>query len=329
MPAWSRATAMLTMTSPLGGDVLIPISLSANEGISETFEFDVQAVSQNGTIDPNQLIDKTVCVTLQSNGSPLRYFNGIVQSVSSQGAVRGQSAADTFYAYDLVLVPKLWFLGQTVDCRVYQQKTTVDILTSLFSDAGFTDSTLPSAGATRDYTVQFNETDLAFATRLMEEEGYFYFFEHTAGGHKLIVANQSTAFKDIAGATLQLRGAADQTLITGWARVVPTVRGKMTLKDYDPTTPDTKLQAEQPTKLGASGASKRDDFRWPANTFQSGTVTDRAKWDMEAAEARAALHEGSSQVRQAGRRQQVQAHQPPRHAVRRHLRPAHGKPQRQ
>ncbi len=193
-----------------------------------------------------------------------------------------------------MLVPRLWFLNQTVDCRVFQKKSAVDILTSLFSDAGFTDSTLPSAGATRDYTVQFNETDLAFATRLMEEEGCFYFFEHAADGHKLIVANQSTAFKDIAGATLQLRGAADQTLITGWARVVPTVRGKMTLKDYDPTTPDTKLQAEQPTKLGASGASKRDDFRWPANTFQSGTVTDRAKWDMEAAEARAALHEGSS-----------------------------------
>ncbi len=86
------------MTSPLGPDVLIPISLSAQEAISQPFQFDVHAVCQNGTIDPNALIDQTVCVTLQWIGTPLRYFHGIVQSVSSQGAVRGQSAADTFYA---------------------------------------------------------------------------------------------------------------------------------------------------------------------------------------------------------------------------------------
>ena len=281
MAAWSRATASLTMTSPAGADVLIPMSLHALEGLSQPFHFDVEVVSQNGAIDPNQLIDKAACVTLQSNGSPLRYFHGIVRSVASQGAVRGQSATDTYYGYSLVLVPRLWFLSQTVDCRVYQQKTTVAILSSMFSDAGFTDSTLPSPGATREYTVQFNESDLAFATRLMEEEGYFYFFEHSAGGHKLIVANQPSAFKDIAGATLQLRGAGDETLITDWSSVTPTVRGKMTLKDYDPTTPDTKLQAEQPTTLKASGAPQRDDFRWPANTFASGTVTDRSKWDMD------------------------------------------------
>ena len=294
MPTWTRANASLTMTSPLGTDVLIPTFLSAQEGISQTYFFDVHVVSQNGAVDPDKLLNQAVCVTLQASGTPVRYFHGIVQTVSSHGTARGQSA-DTYYVYRLVVVPRLWFLSQTVDCRVFQQKTTVDILKQMFTDAGLTDVTLPSPGAAREYTVQFNESDLTFATRLMEEEGYFYFFDHTASAHKLIIANAGTAFTDMAGApTMHLGGDADATFVTDWSRPALTARGKMTLKDYDPTKPDTLLKADKPTTLKTGGATQRDDFRWPANTFESGTVTNRAQWEMEAAEAHASLYEGGS-----------------------------------
>lgn len=292
MPTWTRANASLTMTSPLAADVLIPTFLSAREGISQTFFFDVHVVSQNGAVDPDRLLNQPVCITLQSSGVPVRYFHGIVQTVSSHGRARGQSA-DAYYVYRLVVVPRLWFLSQTVDCRVFQQKTTVDILKQMFTDAGLTEVTLPSPGAAREYTVQFNESDLSFATRLMEEEGYFYFFDHTASAHKLIIANQGTAFTEMAGApAMHLGGDADATFVTDWSRPALTARGKMTLKDYDPTKPDTLLKADKPTTLKTAGTAQRDDFRWPANTFESGTVTNRAQWEMEAAEAHASLYEG-------------------------------------
>jgi type VI secretion system secreted protein VgrG len=293
VPVWSRVTALLTMTSPLGADVLIPTVLSATEGISQPFQFDVHVVSQLGVIDPDRLLNQAVCIGLQAEGKPLRYFHGIVQSMSSHGSIRGQ-ANDEYYVYRLVLVPRLWFLGQTIDCRVYQEKSAADILHSLFSDAGVTDvGPLPS-GSLRDYTVQFNESDLSFAARLMEEEGYFYFFEHSAGGHRLVVANQASAFKDIAGAPLHLGGDSDATFVTGWSRPVQTARGKMKLKDYDPEKPDTLLQAEKTTTLKTAGHPQRDDFRWPANSFQNATITDRSQWEMEAAEAQTALFKGSS-----------------------------------
>jgi type VI secretion system secreted protein VgrG len=294
MPTWTRAKASLTMTSPLAADVLIPTFLSAQEGISQTYFFDIHVVSQNGAIDPDKLLNQPACLTLQSGGAPIRYFHGIVQTVSSLGNIRGQ-ASDAYYVYRLVLVPRLWFLSQTVDCRVFQQKTTVDILKQMFTDAGLTEVTLPPPGATREYTVQFNESDLTFATRLMEEEGYFYFFDHTAANHKLIIANQPSAFTEIAGApAMHLGGDGDATFVTDWSRPALTVRGKMTLKDYDPTKPDTVLKADKPTTLKTGGATQRDDFRWPANTFESGTVTNRAQWEMEAAEAHASLYEGAS-----------------------------------
>jgi type VI secretion system secreted protein VgrG len=295
MAAWSRARALLTMTSGLGSDALIPVSLDAREAISEPFIYDLRVVSQQGQIDPDALLNRPACVTLQANGVPARYFHGIVQTVSAEGEVRGQTAGQ-FQAYRILLRPRLWFLGQTIDCRVYEKLSVADILKRLFADAGLTDYTVLPSGPVREYTVQFNESDLHFATRLMEEEGYFYFFAHTDAAHKLIVANQNTAFKDIPGATMHMRGGdTSGTLITDWSRRIGTVRGKMKLKDYDPANPDTLLQDEKATTLSTGGAPQRDDFRWPALTFDNGTVADRSTREMEAAEAVAALYDGSSQ----------------------------------
>lgn len=293
MAVWSRAKAMLTMTSPLGPDALIPTRLTAQEGISQPFLFDIEVISQQGQVDADKLLNQPVCVTLQAEGKPLRYFHGIVQTVASQGTLRGKGDGDTA-TYRLVVVPRLWFLSQTSDCRVYQQKSTTDILEQMFGDANLTDVTLPPSGDKREYTVQFNESDLTFATRLMEEEGYFYYFEHSASAHKLIIAAQNASFADIDGATLQLQGGGDGTLVTDWTRPALTARGKMKLKDYDPVNPDTLLQSESATTLQTGGNAARDEFRWPANTFVAATVSKRAKWEMEAAEAEASLFEGGT-----------------------------------
>jgi type VI secretion system secreted protein VgrG len=295
MGVWSREAALLTMTTPLGGDAMFPIALSAREAISQPFLFEVRAISQHGVVNPDSLLNQPVCVELRNRlgDSTVRYFHGIAQSVSAEGSIGDERAAD-LQPYRITLVPRLWFLGQTIDCRVYQQMTTVAILQQLFNDLNLTDVTLPPPGAQREYTVQFNESDLNFATRLMEEEGYFYFFEHSASSHRLIVANRNTAFTDVPGAdAMHLSGGDDEGLLTEWARPAATARGKMKLKDYDPEKPDTLLQNEQPTTLKTGGASQRDDFHWPALTFQTGTVTDRAKREMEAAEAAVSLYEGA------------------------------------
>ena len=146
--AWSRTKALLTMTSPLGEDVLIPTSLAAEEGLSQTFSFKVEAVSQNGSVDPDKLLNQPACVTLQTSGVPVRRFHGIVQAVSSHGSTRG-SANDDYYIYRLTLVPRLWFLSQTVDCRVFQELSVPDILRAMFKDAGLVDFTLPEFSGVR------------------------------------------------------------------------------------------------------------------------------------------------------------------------------------
>lgn len=295
MSDWSRANAMLSMTSPLGGDELIPVSLSAQEEISQPFRFEIKAVSQKGVIKPDDLLNQAVCVTLQSEGSPVRYFHGIVRSVTDQGIVRGAGTAKDYELYRIVAVPRLWFLSQTSDCRIYQKMSADDILKAMFEDAGLTDMMIIPSGSQREYTAQFNETDLHFATRLMEEEGWFYFFTHEDSKHTLVVASSNSAFSNISNATLHIGGGADDTTaLIDFRGPSQTVRGKMTLADYDPENPDTKLQSEQPTTLKTGGKDARDDFRWPALSFDSGTVKNRTTWDLEAAEAVASLFGGST-----------------------------------
>jgi len=285
----------MAMTSPLGDDVLIPISLSAQETISQPFQFDVRAVCQKRGVDPNDLLDKPACVVLQDAGQPVRYFHGIVRSLTAAGTARSADAVDAHQLYQLSLVPRLWFLGQTMDCRVYQNKSAGDILKAMFQDAGLTDLSGPPSSTTREYTVQFNESDLTFATRLMEEEGWFYFFQHEEKKHTLVIANQNVAFQDIDDATLFLVGGDDDTYkLLDFNHAAGTARGKMTYRDYDPTKPDTLLHNEQPTKLQTGGKNARDHFRWPAVTFDNSTVADRTRWEMQAAEAAAALYHGAS-----------------------------------
>ena len=316
MAAWSRSTASMAMTSPLGDDTLIPISLTAKEAISQPFQFEVVAVCQNGVIDPNALLNNPACVILQDEtGSPIRYFHGIVRSVTDEGPVRSDTDVAVFQLYRLILVPRLWFLSQTTDTRVREMMSATDILQAMFTDAELTDLSGPPSSDTRQYTIQFNETDLYFATRLMEEEGWFYFFQHTASAHTLVIANQNTAFTAISNATLYIVGGADGSFhLADFNQTGTTVRGQMTLQDYEPVSPTASLQSVSKTVLKTGGAAARDDFRWPAAvtyTNESGTdpsanasdniktdgtvVANRAKWDMEAAEAVATLFDGSCQ----------------------------------
>ena len=120
MPVWTRDKALMFMTTPLATDALIPTHLVAREKLSQTFTFDIQAVSQLGTIDPTQLLNNPVCVTVQDANGPVRYFHGIVRDVQSNGVVRGSTAIDTYESYSLTAVPCLWFLHQTRDCRIFE-----------------------------------------------------------------------------------------------------------------------------------------------------------------------------------------------------------------
>jgi len=132
----------------------------------------------------------------------------------------------------------------------------------------------------------------------MEESGYFYFFEHEAGQHTLVVANSNDAFHPIPGASLRFNSnISAEDVLTGWHRPRGTTHGKVTLKDYDPDHPGKLLQATQTGKQKAGGAATRDVFVWPAATHHTQVVSDRGKLMVEAADASVSVVSGSGAFR--------------------------------
>lgn len=288
---WVRERAFLSMTSPLGPDALIPVRLRAEEAISTPYRIRIEAVSDH-TVTPDGLLNHPACITLQAPSAPARYFHGIVRSLRETGA-----AVRRFRGYELELVPRFWFLSQTEDCRVFQDMSAIDILRRLLADAGVEQSEFRLYGEPhkRDYTVQYNETDLAFVTRLLTEEGCFYFFEHGASGHTLVVANGNAAFRPLEQPSLYLAAAGDHAFdaLTGWRPAHRTATGRMELSDYDPAAPTTLLDARQNTTLATGGSSQRDVFHWPAHTLEPGFVMARTRNALEAEEVAAGLIEGA------------------------------------
>jgi type VI secretion system secreted protein VgrG len=289
------ADAMLSMTTPLG-DALRPTALQASEAISTLFTISVTMLSTQAAIDANTMLYQPVCVKLHRPPATDRYFHGIVRHFAAVGLpTRG------YWTYQAELVPKLWFMGQTEDCRIFQNVAIADILTALFSENGITDTQFKIYGAkpVRDYITQYNETDLAFATRLMEEAGYYYFFVHGSSGHTLVLTDRNQAFAVLAQPTHHVVAAGGNAeILTSWRQLGSTATGAVTLLDYDPENPDTLPTGNTTTTRTPAGASLRDVFRWPALTVQASDAVARSKLRIEAAEARAALFEatGSDQA---------------------------------
>jgi type VI secretion system secreted protein VgrG len=199
MPTYSQTNRSLQVTTPLGDNTLFVTGFHGTEQISHLFSFEVTLIADNATIvDFSELVghDITVSVATFAKGGDAdwRYISGIC-ACFSQG-----DRNEDFTSYYAEVVPKVWLLTRRAQCRIFQQKSVPDILKKVLE--GFdTDFQLRGQYEPREYCVQYRETDFDFASRLMEEEGIFYFFDHSKSGHKMIIGDSSVALPDVPGPT--------------------------------------------------------------------------------------------------------------------------------
>jgi type VI secretion system secreted protein VgrG len=195
MAKYSQAERPLAVTTPLGADVMLLERLSGTEGISELFTFRLDMLAQvSEPVAFDKLLGQSVTVEIRS-AKVTRYLNGIVSRLIEGRQVRASMEDTIFFSYRAEIVPKFWLMTHVQQSRIFQQKSVKEILTELLT--GFTVEIKTEATyEKRDYCVQYRETDFEFCSRLMEEEGIFYFFEHLDGDHKMIVADSASAWKE-------------------------------------------------------------------------------------------------------------------------------------
>jgi type VI secretion system secreted protein VgrG len=234
--------------TPLGADVLLLENLEGEEAISRPFEFRLDMLSEKETIDASSLINKAVHVEIDlSDGSSKRYIHGLVSQFISRGRQQVLSA------YSMVVRPWFWYLSLTHDCRIFQNKSVPDIIEEVFHAHDYSDFTLKlfKTYKPREYCVQYRESCMDFVSRLLEEEGIFYYFEHTDSKDNLILSdkvvgctpcpgNSSAAMSPYASSELE------DDVIVSIEQELQTATGKVTLQDYNFTTPSQNLQATAP-----------------------------------------------------------------------------------
>ncbi|GLR65667.1 type VI secretion protein [Acidocella aquatica] len=292
----SATIDILSITTPLPATSFGVSGISGEEELNRPFSYTVSLHSGTALLDPNSLLDQPVTITLANPEGHGRYISGIVSSVRQM-----PYASNALWRYQLTVVPKLWFLGQTQDCRFYQKMTVPDIMAVIFGKFNVTyTSKLQNTYTARDYTVQFNESYLDFVQRMLEDEGIFYFFTHDASGHTLILADSNTAFQPITlpSVILDQTGQGFGTMNT-WEQTDSTAIGSVRVDDYRMDTNSLApgaITGTETTVLKASAANQRTHYTWPAVRGTTQDAQARAKWRMLAAEAAAQTLSGSGQM---------------------------------
>ena len=175
----------------LGDDVLLLESFQGDEAISRPFHYMVKMLSENPALDLKALLKKPVVLTISLPGGSERHIHGNISRIRQM-----ESGEDGLVAYEAEVVPCIWFLSLFADYRIFQNKNAQEIVEQIFRDRGFSDFRFDVQGAlpTREYTVQYRESDLNFVSRLLEEEGIFYFFEQSVEKHTLVLADSKSTF---------------------------------------------------------------------------------------------------------------------------------------
>ncbi len=186
----------ISLQSDLGGRLRFQ-QLQGRESLGQPYRYVLSALCSGDPPDPSRLLGTPFGISLvHDNGS--RHLHGIVAAVALLG--QREVGDERFTAIEVTLVPRLWLLGQQHDSRIFSGQSVADIVRTLLSEIGCTDVRLQLGGhpVVRDYCVQYDEPSLDFIHRLLQQEGLYYYFEHAADRHTLVLADGLGAHATVA-----------------------------------------------------------------------------------------------------------------------------------
>jgi type VI secretion system secreted protein VgrG len=239
----TQALRQIAIATPLGTDVLLVRRCSIREQISRLFRIDLNLISKKSNINFDEIIGKNATVRLEL-ANQTRYFNGFVSRFVQTKTERSYSV------YQATVVPWLWFLTRTSDCRIFQQSmdeppdamTVPGIIKKVFKDFGFetmvSDDGLSETYREWEFCVQYRETAFNFVSRLMEQEGIGYYFKHENGKHTLMLAdsiNAHTPFENYENVPYHphQQGSQDKEAVTDWVVEKELQPGVFAHNDFD------------------------------------------------------------------------------------------------
>ena len=259
MPQITQDERPLRATTPLGDNVLVPVSLTGTEGVSRPFLFTVDFVSEDSAIAAADLLGKGITLHVERASGEFRLIHGLVRSFASLGTSHYVSR------YRAEIVPALWFLSLSNDCRTFEDKKLTEIVEKVCKDAGVTDVKLrvASPGSPIPYVAQYRESNLQFVTRLLEEAGLYFAFEHEQTKHTLVISDSvAGSIPAMSGGPVKVDanfegGSPQADTVFRYSREYAVHAASIALADHDLHRPNSEGDASS----GDSGArGQRFDF---------------------------------------------------------------------
>ena len=260
----------LQLSTPLAKDYLLIKRFRCHEGLNQLFRIELELLHEEEfasfeptVVDPKTLLGNPMVLAALQAGQIERYFHGVCNSFT-QG-----SRNVRFSEYKAELVPKVWLLTQVSQSRIFQNKSVPDILREVLSGFEF-DSEIQGDFKPRNYCVQYRESDWDFASRLMEEEGIYYYFEHTPDSHRLILANTPASHRPCPSLSEITYALERSELEEQWIPAVHTWRvdnkvrtGKYELRDFNFQLPANSLEATHTSRFNIGGNDQLENYDWP------------------------------------------------------------------
>ena len=303
--AYSQANRPMRVETALGADVLLLEAFSGVEAISQPFAFSLDLLSEDPGVPADKILRTPVTITIVFGDGSERQVHGVVRSFSQLGR------ADDLVSYRAEVVPWLWFLSLSADCRIFQNLTVPEIVEDVFGGFGYSDYQfkLVKPHPKRVFTVQYKESHLNFVSRLLEEEGIFYFFEHAGGKHTLVLADDNSAIKPcpIQAAARMASTAGPwqaEDIVTACECEDAVHTGKVTLRDYDPQQPSLQLESS------VAGNEPEENYDYPGGytTVDEGDRLARLQLEAEEATRRVVRGAGNCRSFQIGYRFDLKEH---------------------
>jgi type VI secretion system secreted protein VgrG len=242
----------IAIDTAFGKDKLLLVRFTCREAVSRLYEIDAEVTSEDFKVDFDKILGTATTIKVMRGDGAFRYFSGVVSRF-----IQTTGPGDHAH-YEMRIVPWFWLLTRTADCRIFQNKSIPDIVKAIFDLYPFADVKFNLTGEykPKEYQVQYRETDFNFVSRLLEQEGISYFFEHDEKGkHTLHVVDAPTSFLQYKGYEkidwAATRGAAlDKQVIHEWTYEKSVQPAKYATIDYNFETPSTPLLAPAQIPVG-------------------------------------------------------------------------------
>ncbi len=261
---------LITIETPLGKDVLLLEEFRGREEISGLFSFDLKMFSKDHDIPFKDIIGKNVSLSIQLGKLETRYFHGIISCFSQNGCTHEADSKERLSFYSATMVPWFWLLTRTSNSRIFQDLSTIDIVKQIFQEKNFKDFKIETQGSydPKVYCVQYRETDFNFISRLLEEEGLYYFFEHEEKKHTMVIADSSEKHKlcheedSLVSYHTTSGGLQEADVITSFDKTQEIRAGKYTFTDYNFEVPNMNLKVNTSTNQDI-GPGDREIYDYP------------------------------------------------------------------